>query len=64
MHGDLQEPEKIVLRESDYIEYEQNRPLISTYIRSLLINHTFVFIGYSLNDYMILKIKWMRFLRK
>lgn len=65
MHGDLQEPEKIVLRESDYIEYEQNRPLISTYIRSLLINHTFVFIGYSLNDYNLkLIIGWINYYSK
>lgn len=65
MHGDLQEPENIVLRESDYIEYEQNRPLISTYIRSLLINHTFVFIGYSLNDYNLkLIMGWINYYSK
>lgn len=65
MHGDLQEPENIVLRESDYIEYEQKRPLISTYIRSLLINHTFVFIGYSLNDYNLkLIMGWINYYSK
>ena len=65
MHGDLQEPEDIVLRESDYIEYEQKRPLISTFIRSLLINHTFVFIGYSLNDYNLkLIMGWINYYSK
>lgn len=51
MHGDIKNLDEIVLRERDYIEYEQTHPIISTYIRSLLIDHTFLFIGYSLNDY-------------
>ncbi len=50
MHGDIDHPETIILKESDYLDYEQTHPLISTYIKSLLVNHTFVFVGYSLND--------------
>lgn len=50
MHGDLGKPDTIVLKESDYIRYEQEHPLICTFIKSLLVNHTFVFLGYSLND--------------
>ena len=50
MHGDLSDIKNIVLKESDYINYEQNRPLISTFIKALLISHTFLFVGYSLND--------------
>ncbi len=50
MHGDIDRPETIVLKESDYIDYEHTHPLISTYIKSLLVNHTFMFVGYSLND--------------
>lgn len=64
MHGDLQFPETIVLKESDYIDYEQKHPLISTFIRSLLINHTFLFLGYSLNDYNLnLIIGWINYFR-
>jgi len=51
MHGDIHAPKTIVLKESDYTTYESTHPLISTFIRSLLINHTFLFVGYSLNDY-------------
>ena len=51
MHGDFKNPETIVLKESDYLDYEQNHTMISTFIRSLLINHSFLFLGYSLNDY-------------
>lgn len=58
-------PETIVLKESDYIDYEQNHILISTFIRSLLINHTFVFLGYSLNDYNLnLIIGWINYFKK
>ena len=50
MHGDFSDIKNIVLKESDYINYEQNHPLISTFIKALLISHTFLFVGYSLND--------------
>ncbi|MCJ0600250.1 SIR2 family protein, partial [Enterococcus cecorum] len=49
MHGDLQN-KNIVLKESDYQDYEQNFPMISTLIKSLIMNSTILFIGYSLND--------------
>ena len=62
MHGDLEYPQSIVLRESDYIEYEQTHTLISTFIKSLLLDHTFLFIGYSLNDYNLkLIIGWINY---
>lgn len=65
MHGDLELPETIVLKESDYLDYEQKHPLISTFIRSLLVNHTFLFLGYSLNDYNLnLIIGWINYFRK
>lgn len=50
MHGDINEIEKVVLKEDDYLKYSQNHMLIETYIKSLLIDKTFLFIGYSLND--------------
>lgn len=65
MHGDLSSPETIVLKESDYINYEQEHPLICTYIKSLLVNHTFLFLGYSLNDYNLnLIIGWINYFQK
>lgn len=65
MHGDLEKPDTIVLKESDYINYEQEHPLISTFIKSLLVNHTFVFLGYSLNDNNLnLIIGWINYFRK
>ncbi|MCM1271778.1 MAG: SIR2 family protein, partial [Ruminococcus flavefaciens] len=50
MHGDVDEIEKIVLKEDDYLNFSQNHILLETYIKSLLIDKTFLFVGYSLND--------------
>lgn len=65
MHGDLELPKSIVLKESDYLNYEQEHPLISTFIRALLVNHTFLFLGYTLNDNNLnLIISWINYFRK
>ncbi|MCH5194272.1 MAG: SIR2 family protein [Oscillospiraceae bacterium] len=50
MHGDICEPYKMVLKEDDYLKYSQNHIIIESYIKSLLIDKTFLFVGYSLND--------------
>lgn len=50
MHGDIDEIENIVLKEDDYLNYSKNHELIETYIKSLLIDKIFLFVGYSLND--------------
>lgn len=51
MHGDIDDIEHIIFKEDDYLKYSQTHALIELYIKSLLIDHTFLFIGYSLNDY-------------
>lgn len=50
MHGDIDNLESIVLKEDDYLNYSKNHELIEMYIKSLLIDKTFLFVGYSLND--------------
>lgn len=65
MHGDIDKPETIVLKEDDYINYQQEHILIETYIKSLLVDHSFLFIGYSLNDYNLkLILGWIQYLAK
>lgn len=65
MHGDINDLKNIVLKESDYLEYEQRHPLICAFIKSLLINHTFVFVGYSLNDNNLrLIMSWVNYYQK
>lgn len=49
MHGDLKN-KNIVLKKGDYDNYEKDRPLITTFVKSLFTTNTVLFIGYSLND--------------
>ena len=49
MHGDLKN-RNVVLKKSDYDNYEKSFPLISTFIKGLFTSNTILFIGYSLND--------------
>lgn len=64
MHGDLNLPESIVLKEQDYLDYSQNHILLELFIKSLLTDHIVLFLGYSLNDYNIkLIISWLNYMR-
>lgn len=64
MHGDVEYPETIVLKEADYLEYSQKHVLIEMFVKSLLADHTILFLGYSLNDYNIkLIISWINYIR-
>ncbi len=64
MHGDIDHPETIVLKEADYLEYTQKHVLIEMFIKSLLADHTILFLGYSLNDYNVkLIISWINYIR-
>lgn len=64
MHGDLNDLNSIVLKESDYLNYSQNHILIETFIKALLTDHTLLFLGYSLSDYNIkLIISWINYMR-
>lgn len=49
MHGDLVE-KNMVLKEDDYLDYEKNFYMTSTLIKSIIMNNTILFIGYSLSD--------------
>lgn len=49
MHGDLKK-KNWVLKEDDYLDYQLNFPMLSTLIKSLIMNHSLLFVGYSLED--------------
>lgn len=51
MHGDIDNVEDIVFKEADYLQYSETHRLMETFLKSLLIDHVFLFVGYSLNDY-------------
>lgn len=50
MHGDFNEPNRMVITENDYDTFISQNPLLCTYIANLLITRTPLLIGYSLND--------------
>lgn len=68
VHGDFRrgyKGEYVVLKESDYMNYEQNYPLISNLMKTIMATHTIVFIGYGLGDYNINSLlNWVRQLQK
>ena len=50
IHGDINDPDSIVITEEDYKRYDNNSILISAKILSNLINSPIIFLGYSLSD--------------
>lgn len=68
VHGDFSrgyKAEQVVLKESDYVNYDQNYPLISNLMKTIMATHTIVFIGYGLGDYNInLLLNWVKQLQK
>ncbi|ARD47987.1 SIR2 family protein [Sporosarcina sp. P33] len=68
VHGDFRRGytgDHIVLKESDYMNFEQDRPLISNLMKTIMATHTIVFIGYGLGDYNINSLlNWVKALQK
>jgi len=65
MHGDVENVEQIVFKETDYLQYSETHRLMETYLKSLLIDHIFLFVGYSLNDYNLNTFtSWIDFIAK
>lgn len=49
MHGDFSH-HNIVFKESDYLSYEVEHPLMSNYIKGILSTNVVIFLGYSYSD--------------
>lgn len=49
MHGDF-EHDNYVFTEEDYLNYQDNFPLIENYVKSIISTHVVIFLGYSFND--------------
>ena len=50
MHGDFSHA-RFVFKESDYVNYKDNFPLIENYVKSILSSSTVLFLGYSFSDF-------------
>ncbi|MGG5180999.1 SIR2 family protein [Bacillus sp. MM09(2025)] len=68
VHGDFRlgyKGENVVLKEDDYLNYDQNYPLISNLMKTIIATHTIVFLGYGLADYNInMLLNWVRKLQR
>ena len=65
MHGSIDDINSIVLKEEDYFKFSEKHPAIETFIKSLLIDHTILFLGYSLSDMDLnLIINWVAYLKE
>jgi hypothetical protein len=51
VHGDIDYPNRVIWTEQDYDTFVARFPLYVTYLASLLITRTPLFIGYSVSDY-------------
>lgn len=60
VHGDF-ERNNFVLKECDYLNYENNFKLIDNLMKSIISTHLVIFIGYGLGDYNIkLIMNWVK----
>lgn len=50
MHGDLDDPSKMVITTTDYNEYSEKHRALITYLLSFLISCNFLFVGFGLRD--------------
>lgn len=54
INGDYSNPNKMVLTQNDYENYERDHSLFLTFLKKELVSNTFLFIGYSFTDQIIL----------
>lgn len=56
IHGCATEPQKLIITEKDYVEFDAKYELIRAQLLSLFIHHPIIFIGYGVGDSNIKKI--------
>lgn len=50
LHGDIDNPESIILTSQDYDQVMFRAPFMRTFLQSIFLNFTLLFVGYSLSD--------------
>ena len=54
LNGDISNLNNIVITQSDIDNYQNNHALFLTFLKRELVTNTFIFIGYSFNDHIVL----------
>lgn len=55
MNGDINNPEKIIATQNDFECYKTNHQMMLTFFKRELVSNTFLFIGYSFTDKLVLE---------
>lgn len=50
MHGDLHHPNSLIITEEDYAKFRDQRRLMFHAVANLILNHSLLFVGYSIDD--------------
>lgn len=60
MHGDLSDRD-IVFKESDYLNYSDEHPLMESFVKSIFMRNVVLLIGYSVSDFNVKQIiSWVQ----
>lgn len=54
MNGDISEPSSMVVTKRDYEHYVKDHPLFLTFLKKDMVANTFLFVGYSFSDSIVL----------
>lgn len=54
MNGDVSDTTSMVITKNDYEHYAQKHPLLLTFLKRELVSSTFLFVGYSFSDSLVL----------
>ncbi|HML69202.1 MAG TPA: SIR2 family protein [Clostridia bacterium] len=54
INGDITDPLNMVLTKNDYEKYSQRHPLFLTFLKRELVSNSFLFVGYSFTDAVVL----------
>ncbi|MCQ4088506.1 SIR2 family protein [Saccharibacillus sp. JS10] len=54
INGDINSPSKMIITKKDYDHYEDGHSLFLTFLKKELISNTFLFVGYSFTDALVL----------
>lgn len=54
LNGDISNLDNIVITQNDIDNYQKNHALFLTFLKRELVTNTFIFIGYSFNDHIVL----------
>jgi len=54
MNGDISDPTNMIVTKQDYENYKKKHPLFLTFMKKELVSNTFLFVGYSFTDDLVI----------